>query len=49
MAFLSNPNLAHLLVVVGVMLLLLTKINRKSTMPKVGIALCFVAAGLVNR
>jgi len=48
MAFLSNPNLAHLLVGVGVRRLLLSNINPKSTMPKVGMVLCFVAAGLVN-
>jgi membrane-bound serine protease (ClpP class) len=46
MAFLINPNLAHLLVVVGVMLLLLTNINPKSTMLKVGMVLCLVAAGV---
>ena len=45
MAFLTNPNLAHLLVVASVMLLLLTNINPKSTMLKVGMVLCFVAAG----
>ncbi len=45
MVFLTNPNLAHLLVVVGVMLLLLTNINPKSTMLKVGMVLCLVAAG----
>ena len=48
MAFLTNPNLAHLLVGVSVRLLLLTNINPKSTMLKVGMVLCFVAAGLVN-
>ncbi|HEU0293075.1 MAG TPA: NfeD family protein [Anaerolineales bacterium] len=44
MAFLINPNLAHLLVVVGVTLLLLTNINSKSTLLKVGMVLCLVAA-----
>jgi len=44
MAFLINPNLAHLLVVVGVMLLLFTTINPKSTMLKVGMLVCFAAA-----
>ena len=46
MAFLTNPNLAYLFVVVGVMLLLLTNINPKSTIPKVGMVLCFIAAGV---
>jgi membrane-bound serine protease (ClpP class) len=45
MAFLTNPNLAHLLVVVGVMLLMLTNIHPKSTRLKVGMALCLTAAG----
>jgi hypothetical protein len=34
MAFLINPNLAHLLVVVAVMSLLLTNVNPKSTAPE---------------
>ncbi len=46
MAFLTNPNLAHLLVVVGVMLLLFTNINPKSMKLKVGMAICLVAAGV---
>ena len=46
MAFLTNPNLAHLLVVVGIMQLLLTNINPKSRMLKVGMVVCFVAAGV---
>jgi membrane-bound serine protease (ClpP class) len=46
MAFLINPNLAHLLVVTGVMLLLLTNLNPKSTMLKIGMVLCLVAAGV---
>ena len=45
MAFPTNPNLAYLLVVAGVMLLLLTNINPKSTILKVGMLLCFVAVG----
>jgi len=45
MAFLTNPNLAHLLVVTSVMLLLLTNINPKSTMLKVGMMLGLIAAG----
>jgi membrane-bound serine protease (ClpP class) len=46
MAFLINPNLAHLFVVVGVTLLLLTNIHPKSSMLKAGMVLCLVAAGL---
>jgi membrane-bound serine protease (ClpP class) len=46
MAFLTNPNLAHLLVVVGIMLLLLTNINPKSTRRKAGMLLCLAAAAL---
>jgi membrane-bound serine protease (ClpP class) len=46
MAFLTNPNLAHLFVVVGVMLLMLTNINPKSIMLQVGMAICLVAAGV---
>lgn len=46
MAFLINPNLARLLVLVGVTLLLLTNINPKSIPLKVGMALCLIAAGL---
>jgi hypothetical protein len=46
MAFLINPNLAHLLVVVGIMLLLLTHINPKSTRLKAGMLLCLAAAAL---
>jgi membrane-bound serine protease (ClpP class) len=46
MAFLTNPNLARLLVVVGVTLLLLTSINPRSIPLKVGMALCLIAAGL---
>jgi membrane-bound serine protease (ClpP class) len=46
MAFLTSPNLAHLLVVVGVMLLMLTNINPKSIMLRVGMAICLVAAGV---
>jgi membrane-bound serine protease (ClpP class) len=46
MAFLTNSNLAHLLVVVGVTLLLLSHIHPKSTMLKVGMAFCLVAAGV---
>jgi len=46
MAFLTNPNLAHLFVLVGVILLLLTNINPKSSRLKVGMALCLVAAAV---
>jgi membrane-bound serine protease (ClpP class) len=46
MAFLTNPNLAHLLVVLGIILLMLTNIYPKSTRLKVGMALCLLAAGL---
>src|ERR671922_2579699 len=46
MAFLANPNLAHLLVVVGVTLLLLANIHPKSRMLRVGMLLCLAAAGV---
>ena len=46
MAFLTNPNLAQLLVVIGVTLLLLTNIHPKSRMLKVGMLLCLAAAGV---
>lgn len=46
MAFLTNPNLAHLFVVVGVMLVMLTNIHPRSTKLKVGMVLCLVAAGV---
>lgn len=46
MSFLINPNLAHFLVVVGVTLLLLSNINPKSTMLKVGMGLCLAASGV---
>lgn len=46
MAFLTNPNLAHLLVVVGVTLLLLGNIHPKSRMLRVGLLLCLAAAGV---
>ena len=45
MEFLINPNVAYLLIVTAVMLLLLTFNEPKSTLPKVGMVLCFVAAG----
>ena len=45
MAFLTHPNFAHLFVVAGVILLLLSDINPKSTTLKVGMLLCFAVAG----
>lgn len=46
MLFLTNPNLAHLFIIVGVMLLLVSYINPKSTRLKVVMLLCFAAAGI---
>jgi len=46
MTFLINPNLAQLLVVVGVMLLMLTNIHPRSTMLKVGMVVCLMTAGV---
>ena len=46
MLFLTNPNLAHLFVIVGGMLLLLSYINPKSTRLKVVMLLCLAAAGI---
>lgn len=46
MAFLINPNFAHLIMLVGIMLLLLTNINPKSTRLRVGMMLCFAGAGV---
>ena len=46
MAFLTNPNLAHLLVVVSITLLLLTNLHPRSTRLKVGMLLCIAAAGM---
>lgn len=45
MEFLIYPNVAYLLIVTAVMLLMLTLNDPKSTLPKVGMALCFVVAG----
>jgi membrane-bound serine protease (ClpP class) len=46
MAFLTNPNLAYLLVIVSGMLLFLTNLHPKSTKLKVGMVLCVAAAGI---
>jgi membrane-bound serine protease (ClpP class) len=46
MTFLTNPNLAHLFVIVGVMLLMLSYINPKSTKLKVVMVLCLIAGGI---
>jgi Membrane-bound serine protease (ClpP class) len=46
MTFLINPNLAHLFVIVGVMLLLLSYINAKCARLKVVMLLCLAAAGI---
>ena len=46
MKFLTNPNLAHLFVIVGVMLLMLSYINPKSTKLKAVMLLCLAAAGI---
>ena len=45
MGFLINPNIAYLLVVTAVMLSLWTFNDQKSTWQKVGMVLCFAAAG----
>jgi membrane-bound serine protease (ClpP class) len=45
MGFLINPNIAYLLVVTAVMLSLWTFNDQKSTWHKVGMVLCFAAAG----
>lgn len=46
MNILTNPNLAHLFVIVGVTLLLLSYINPKSTKLKVVMVLCLIAGGI---
>ncbi len=45
MEFLINPNVAYLLIVAAVMLFLVTINAPKSTMPKVGMAICLGASG----
>ena len=45
MEFLINPNIAYLLIVAAVSLFLVTTIYPKSTIAKVGMALCFGMAG----
>ena len=46
MAFLTDPNLAYLLVIVSVLLLFLTSIHPKSTKLKIGMVLSLAAAGI---
>ena len=46
MTFLTNPNLAHLFAIIGVMLLLLSYISPKSTRLKVVMVLCLIAGGM---
>ena len=46
MTYLLNPNLAYVLVVVGITLLDLSIINPKTTILKVGMTVCILAAGL---
>jgi membrane-bound serine protease (ClpP class) len=46
LAFLTNPNLAYFLVIVGVMLLFLTNVHPKSTRLKLGMVICLIAAGM---
>jgi membrane-bound serine protease (ClpP class) len=45
MQSLINPNVAYLLIVAAVMLFMLSINDPKSALPKVGMALCLVAAG----
>lgn len=46
MAFLTNPNLAYILVVAGFTLVFLAEINSKTTLLKVGIVFCLIAVVL---
>lgn len=46
MAYLLNPNLAYFLIVVGITLLVLSIINPKTTILKVGMTFCLIAAVL---
>lgn len=46
MTFLANPNLAYVLIVIGITLLFLAKLNSKPVMLKIGVALCLIAAVL---
>ena len=46
MAFLTNPNLAYILVVVGITLIFLANINSKTMILKIGMVFCLVAAVL---
>ena len=46
MAFLSNPNLACILVVVGITLIFLANINSKTWLLNIGIVFCFIATVL---
>jgi len=46
MAFLTNPNLGYVLIVVGVTLVFLGIINSKSTILNVGVLFCLFAVGL---
>ena len=44
MAFLMNPNLVYVLVVAGVTLIFLAKLNSKTTVLSIGIVFCSIAA-----
>ena len=46
MTFLTNPNLAHLFVIVGVTLLVLSYVKPNSTRLKVVMVLCLIAGGI---
>ena len=43
MAFLSNPNLSYVLVVIGITLIFLANINSQTKLLNIGIVLCFIA------
>lgn len=46
MAFLTNPNLAYILVVVGITLIFLAIINSKTTILNIGMVFCLIATVL---
>ena len=46
MAFLTNPNLAYILVVVGIMLIFVGDVNSQKTVLSIGVAFCVIATAL---
>ena len=46
MAFLTNPNLAYILVVVGITLIFLANLNSKTKLLNIGMVFCLIAAVL---